>query len=156
MYLSLLLLLLTLTIKLQFCVLIELLPLSAVPSGSLVVAVSVLPDVLITAKPRLCVKALTPDTKTRNRKTWRISFGWNIEKGFLCWPVSRGLFDRGGMNWRKSDLKSQEILVSITDRRNLSHSFPCIQGAEILFPAFKVLQMGKLRVGLWVFMTSTS
>lgn len=58
-----------LTIKLQFGVLIELLPLSTVPSGSLVVAVSVLPDTFITTKPRLCVRALAPDTKTRNGKT---------------------------------------------------------------------------------------
>ncbi|OWM90701.1 uncharacterized protein LOC116196216 [Punica granatum] len=52
----------------ELCVLVELLPLSAVPSGSLVVAVSVLPENLITTKPRLCVKALAPDTKTRNGK----------------------------------------------------------------------------------------
>ncbi|KAK4750310.1 hypothetical protein SAY87_027759 [Trapa incisa] len=52
----------------EFGVLIELLPISVVSNGSPVVAVSILPDTLITTKPRLCVKALAPDTKTRNGK----------------------------------------------------------------------------------------
>ncbi|MCL7031575.1 hypothetical protein MKW94_018775 [Papaver nudicaule] len=45
-------------------VFIEVLPVSGMPSGSLVVAVSVLPHNLFTSKPKLCVKALTADTKT--------------------------------------------------------------------------------------------
>ncbi|RZC74928.1 hypothetical protein C5167_050410 [Papaver somniferum] len=47
-------------------VFIEVLPVSGIPNGSLVVAVSVLPHNLFTSKPKLCVKALTADTKTAN------------------------------------------------------------------------------------------
>ncbi|KAI3946164.1 hypothetical protein MKW98_008757 [Papaver atlanticum] len=47
-------------------VFIEVLPVSGMPNGSLVVAVSVLPHNLFTSKPKLCVKALTADTKTAN------------------------------------------------------------------------------------------
>ncbi|KAL6970096.1 hypothetical protein U1Q18_029801 [Sarracenia purpurea var. burkii] len=50
----------------ELSVLVELLPISGVPSGSLVVAVSVLPRKLITTKPRLCIKALLSDSKARN------------------------------------------------------------------------------------------
>ncbi|KAI6677253.1 hypothetical protein NL676_038049 [Syzygium grande] len=51
----------------EISVLVELLPLSAVPSGSLVAAVSVLPQKLVTTKPRLCVKALAPQAKSKNK-----------------------------------------------------------------------------------------
>jgi hypothetical protein len=50
----------------QFSVLVELLPLSGVPNGSLVVSVSVLPQNLVNTKPRLCVRALLSDTKARD------------------------------------------------------------------------------------------
>ncbi|KAF3431004.1 hypothetical protein FNV43_RR25734 [Rhamnella rubrinervis] len=52
----------------EICVLVEILPLSGVPSGSLVVAVSVLPQNLVSTKPRLCIKALVSDNKVRDRK----------------------------------------------------------------------------------------
>ncbi|KAK6921539.1 THUMP domain [Dillenia turbinata] len=42
----------------ELCVLVELLPLSGVPNGCLVVAVAVLPSSLVSTKPRLSVKAL--------------------------------------------------------------------------------------------------
>lgn len=48
----------------ELTVLVELLPVSGIPSGSSVVAVSILPCNLITTKPRLCVKALVSDSKT--------------------------------------------------------------------------------------------
>ncbi|XP_048135446.1 uncharacterized protein LOC115739912 isoform X2 [Rhodamnia argentea] len=51
----------------EISVLVELLPLSAVPSRSLVAAVSVLPQKLVTTKPRLCVKALVPQAKSKNK-----------------------------------------------------------------------------------------
>ncbi|CAL5210147.1 unnamed protein product [Lathyrus oleraceus] len=44
-------------------VLVEVLPLSGVPNGSLVAAVSVLPSNLVSTKPKLCVKALNSNTK---------------------------------------------------------------------------------------------
>ncbi|KAF5208247.1 hypothetical protein FRX31_002169 [Thalictrum thalictroides] len=47
----------------EFAVLIELLPLSGIPNGSVVVAVSVLPHSLINTKPRLSIKALVSDAK---------------------------------------------------------------------------------------------
>uniref|UniRef100_A0A5B7BV11 Uncharacterized protein n=1 Tax=Davidia involucrata TaxID=16924 RepID=A0A5B7BV11_DAVIN len=47
----------------ELSVLIEFLPLSGVPNGSLVVAVSVLPHNLVSTKPRLCIKALISGTK---------------------------------------------------------------------------------------------
>lgn len=52
----------------ELSVLIELLPLSGVPKGSLVVAVSVLPRNVVSAKPKLCIKALVSDTKTKSEK----------------------------------------------------------------------------------------
>ncbi|KAL6189745.1 hypothetical protein ACLB2K_036147 [Fragaria x ananassa] len=53
----------------ELSVLIELLPLSGVPKGSLVVAVSVLPRNIVSAKPKLSIKALVSDTKTKGEKT---------------------------------------------------------------------------------------
>ncbi|GLT53085.1 hypothetical protein SLA2020_263810 [Shorea laevis] len=50
----------------EFSVLVELLPLSGVPNGSLVVSVSVLPQNLVNTKPRLSVRALLSDTKARD------------------------------------------------------------------------------------------
>ncbi|KAF9624738.1 hypothetical protein IFM89_013276 [Coptis chinensis] len=47
----------------EFAVLIELLPLSRMPNGSVVVAVSVLPQNLISTKPKLLIKALISDGK---------------------------------------------------------------------------------------------
>ncbi|KAK7280565.1 hypothetical protein RJT34_25629 [Clitoria ternatea] len=47
----------------ELSVLVELLPLSGVSNGSIVVAVSVLPSNLVSTKPRLCVKALTSNSK---------------------------------------------------------------------------------------------
>lgn len=47
----------------ELSVLVELLPLSGVPNGSIIVAVSVLPRNLVSTKPRLCIKALTSNTK---------------------------------------------------------------------------------------------
>ncbi|KAA8529922.1 hypothetical protein F0562_034474 [Nyssa sinensis] len=53
----------------ELSVLVEWLPLSGVSNGSLVVAVSVLPNNLVTTKPRLSIKALISDTKgMRNGK----------------------------------------------------------------------------------------
>nr|POE52614.1 hypothetical protein CFP56_35067 [Quercus suber] len=52
----------------EFSVLVELLPLSGVPNGSLVVAVSVLPQNLVNTKPRLCIKALVFDSKAKGGK----------------------------------------------------------------------------------------
>lgn len=49
----------------ELTVLIELLPISGIPKGSPVVAVSVLHQKLIMTKPRLCIKALVPDTKSK-------------------------------------------------------------------------------------------
>lgn len=59
---------LTIRVNLQLAVLIELLPLSGVPKESLVVAVSVLPQNVVSVKPRLCIKALVSDTKTKGKK----------------------------------------------------------------------------------------
>ncbi|XP_047332584.1 uncharacterized protein LOC124936161 [Impatiens glandulifera] len=42
----------------ELSVLVELLPVSGLPTGNLVVAVSVLPRTLVTTKPKLCIKAL--------------------------------------------------------------------------------------------------
>ncbi|KAL5762942.1 hypothetical protein ACOSP7_019206 [Xanthoceras sorbifolium] len=53
----------------ELSVLVELLPLSRVPNESLVVAVSVLPKNLVSTKPRLCIRALVSDTKTKNGMT---------------------------------------------------------------------------------------
>ncbi|CAK7326892.1 unnamed protein product [Dovyalis caffra] len=53
----------------ELSVLVELLPLSGVPNGSLVAAVSVLPQNLVSVKPRLCIKALVSDTNARNGRT---------------------------------------------------------------------------------------
>ncbi|THG14348.1 hypothetical protein TEA_018902 [Camellia sinensis var. sinensis] len=50
----------------ELSVLVELLPISGLPNGSLVVAISVLPLNLITTKPRLCIKSLLSNTKARN------------------------------------------------------------------------------------------
>ncbi|KAK7357866.1 hypothetical protein VNO80_17163 [Phaseolus coccineus] len=47
----------------ELSVLVELLPLSGVPNGSIIVAVSVVPSNLVSTKPRLCIKALTSNTK---------------------------------------------------------------------------------------------
>ncbi|KAL1295787.1 hypothetical protein AAHE18_19G237200 [Arachis hypogaea] len=47
----------------ELCVLVEVLPISGVPNGSIVVAVSVLPRNLVSTKPRLCVRALNSNTK---------------------------------------------------------------------------------------------
>ncbi|CAJ2630860.1 unnamed protein product [Trifolium pratense] len=47
----------------ELSVLVEVLPLSGVPSGSIVVAVSVLPSNLVSTKPKLCVKALNSNNK---------------------------------------------------------------------------------------------
>lgn len=68
---------LCLLIILQLCILVELLPLSGLPLGSLVVGVSVLPSDLVTTKPRLCIKALTYDTKT---KSWRHKSKFSMEQ----------------------------------------------------------------------------
>ncbi|XVF43493.1 hypothetical protein PTKIN_Ptkin02bG0044400 [Pterospermum kingtungense] len=42
----------------ELSILVELLPLSGIPNGSLVVGVSVLPQNLVSTKPRLCIKPL--------------------------------------------------------------------------------------------------
>ncbi|KAL6187180.1 hypothetical protein ACLB2K_043295 [Fragaria x ananassa] len=52
----------------ELSVLVELLPLSGVPKGSFVVAVSVLPRNIVSAKPKLSIKALVSDTKTKGEK----------------------------------------------------------------------------------------
>ncbi|KAL5983185.1 hypothetical protein ACLOJK_017269 [Asimina triloba] len=52
----------------ELAVLVELLPLSGLPNGSSVAALSILPQNLLTVKPRLCVKALASDTKARGYK----------------------------------------------------------------------------------------
>ncbi|XP_023769608.1 uncharacterized protein LOC111918179 [Lactuca sativa] len=50
----------------ELTVLVELLPISGLPKGSPVGAVSVLPRKLIMAKPRLCIKALVHDVKSKD------------------------------------------------------------------------------------------
>ncbi|XP_074341760.1 uncharacterized protein LOC141679144 isoform X2 [Apium graveolens] len=52
----------------QLSVLVELLPISRVMSGSLVAGVSVLPYNLVSTKPKLGIKALVSDMKTGNGK----------------------------------------------------------------------------------------
>ncbi|WCJ33717.1 hypothetical protein M5689_015062 [Euphorbia peplus] len=52
----------------EVSVLVELLPLSGVPNGSLVAAVSVLPQNLVSVKPRLCIKPMVSDTNFKNAK----------------------------------------------------------------------------------------
>ncbi|KAI3921134.1 hypothetical protein MKX01_036113 [Papaver californicum] len=47
----------------ELAVFIEVLPVSGMPNGSLVVAVAVVPQNLFASKPKLCIKALTADTK---------------------------------------------------------------------------------------------
>ncbi|KAI3817086.1 hypothetical protein L1987_10873 [Smallanthus sonchifolius] len=49
----------------ELTVLIEVLPVSGIPNGSPVVAVSVLPRKLIMTKPRLCIKALVHDVRSK-------------------------------------------------------------------------------------------
>ncbi|XP_064989121.1 uncharacterized protein LOC103970148 isoform X1 [Musa acuminata AAA Group] len=51
----------------EVAVLVELLPISGVPFGSLVVGVSVLPLEIVTTKPRLCVKSLVADINVTTR-----------------------------------------------------------------------------------------
>ncbi|KAB1205919.1 hypothetical protein CJ030_MR7G016899 [Morella rubra] len=50
----------------QFSILVELLPIAGVRNGSIVAAVSVLPQNLVNTKPRLCIKALASDSKARD------------------------------------------------------------------------------------------
>ncbi|XWS69427.1 hypothetical protein CRYUN_Cryun04dG0178100 [Craigia yunnanensis] len=50
----------------ELSILVELLPLSGVPNGSVVVGVSVLPQNLVSTKPRLCIKPLVCDKNGRN------------------------------------------------------------------------------------------
>lgn len=49
----------------ELCVMVELLPLSRIPNGSYVAAVSVLPHRLVSTKPKLAIKPLVPDTKQK-------------------------------------------------------------------------------------------
>ncbi|URD84087.1 hypothetical protein MUK42_02767 [Musa troglodytarum] len=49
----------------EVAVLVELLPISGVPLGSLVVGVSVLPLEIVTTKPRLCIKSLVADINVK-------------------------------------------------------------------------------------------
>ncbi|CAH8360857.1 unnamed protein product [Eruca vesicaria subsp. sativa] len=49
----------------ELCVLVELLPLSRIPNGSYVAAVSVLPDRLVITKPKLVIKPLVAETKQK-------------------------------------------------------------------------------------------
>ncbi|KAK4265311.1 hypothetical protein QN277_026378 [Acacia crassicarpa] len=50
----------------ELSVFVEWLPLSGLPTGSIIVAVSVLPINLISTKPRLSIKALTSNTKQKS------------------------------------------------------------------------------------------
>ncbi|XP_059655239.1 uncharacterized protein LOC132302414 isoform X2 [Cornus florida] len=52
----------------ELSVLVELLPISGVPIGSLVVAISVLPHNLVSTKPRLCIKALVFNMKAGSER----------------------------------------------------------------------------------------
>ncbi|CAH8357807.1 unnamed protein product [Eruca vesicaria subsp. sativa] len=49
----------------ELCVLVELLPLSRIPNGSYVAAVSVLPHRLVSTKPKLVIKPLVAETKQK-------------------------------------------------------------------------------------------
>ncbi|KAJ0235937.1 THUMP domain-containing protein [Hirschfeldia incana] len=49
----------------ELCVLVELLPLSRIPNGSYVAAVSVLPHKLVSTKPKLVIKPLVAETKQK-------------------------------------------------------------------------------------------
>ncbi|XP_042493285.1 uncharacterized protein LOC122072911 isoform X2 [Macadamia integrifolia] len=51
----------------QLSILVELLPVSGISNRSLVVAVSVLPNDLVSTKPKLCIKALVSETQTKNK-----------------------------------------------------------------------------------------
>ncbi|WOL09772.1 hypothetical protein Cni_G18525 [Canna indica] len=51
----------------EVVVLVELLPISGIPHGSLVVGVSILPLELVTTKPRLCIKSLIADIKATKK-----------------------------------------------------------------------------------------
>lgn len=53
---------------LQLAVLLEVLPLSGIPNERVVVGVSVLPQMLVSSKPRLSVKGLVTDAKASNEK----------------------------------------------------------------------------------------
>ncbi|KDP38205.1 hypothetical protein JCGZ_04848 [Jatropha curcas] len=53
----------------ELSILVELLPLSGVPNGSLFAAVTVLPQNLISVKPRLCIKPLVSDANAKNGKS---------------------------------------------------------------------------------------
>lgn len=54
---------------LQFAVLLEVLPVSGIPENKVVVAVSVLPQKLVSTKPRLCVRALISDAKKSGKRS---------------------------------------------------------------------------------------
>ncbi|CAF2107872.1 hypothetical protein Bca4012_093770 [Brassica carinata] len=49
----------------ELCVMVELLPLSRIPNGSYVAAVSVLPHKLVSTKPKLAIKPLVPESKQK-------------------------------------------------------------------------------------------
>ncbi|KAF8107996.1 hypothetical protein N665_0115s0011 [Sinapis alba] len=49
----------------ELCVMVELLPLSRIPNGSYVAAVSVLPHRLVSTKPKLVIKPLVAETKQK-------------------------------------------------------------------------------------------
>ncbi|KAL0697499.1 hypothetical protein Bca4012_053621 [Brassica carinata] len=49
----------------ELCVLVELLPLSRIPNGSYVAAVSILPHRLVSTKPKLVIKPLVAETKQK-------------------------------------------------------------------------------------------
>lgn len=51
----------------ELCVLVELLPLSRIPNGSYVAAVSVLPHRLVSTKPKLVIKPLVAETKQKKK-----------------------------------------------------------------------------------------
>ncbi|KAG1355292.1 hypothetical protein COCNU_07G014040 [Cocos nucifera] len=53
----------------EVAVLVELLPISWVRHGTLMVGVSVLPVELVTTKPRLCVKSLVADTRVAKKRS---------------------------------------------------------------------------------------
>ncbi|CAI9096844.1 OLC1v1033073C2 [Oldenlandia corymbosa var. corymbosa] len=52
----------------EIAVLVEVLPLSGIPNERVMVGVSVLPQMLVSVKPRLCIKALVHDGKAGNEK----------------------------------------------------------------------------------------
>lgn len=94
-----------LALVLQLSVIVELLPLSGVPNGSLIVAVSVLPRNLVSTKPRLCIKALTSNTKEGSVASWRIFATVSHLRAWTMLLCQVALYDNACGNFEITSLK---------------------------------------------------